>query len=87
MYDEEWGDSKGGRGEGSTKNMPSNDNEYVYCRCPQCFGGNYFVVVRAKPRAYSKCQHCGEVIPTGSYRLLMRSNTPLPVPRKGNVVV
>ena len=62
-------------------------NEYLYCRCPQCLAPNYLVLAQAKPRKYSKCQGCGEIIPTDSYRVMISSNEPLPVPRTGTKVI
>ncbi len=44
------------------------------CRCPQCRGVNKFVVDWRSYRIYSKCQACGEVIPTGAYRIMAISN-------------
>ena len=46
----------------------------VLCRCPQCQGVNKFVVDWDNPRKYSKCQVCGEVIPTGGYKIMATSN-------------
>lgn len=46
----------------------------LLCRCPQCQEVNKFVLDYSNPRKYSKCQGCGEVIPTGGYRVIMLNN-------------
>jgi len=56
--------------------MVSNEMVIVQmlCRCPQCRGVNKLVVDWNKPRKYSKCQGCGEVIPTEAYKIIATNN-------------
>ncbi|MBA7648704.1 hypothetical protein ES703_56492 [subsurface metagenome] len=46
----------------------------VLCRCPQCRGENKLVVDWNNPRKLSKCQVCGEVVPTGAFKIIATSN-------------
>jgi ribosomal protein S27E len=46
----------------------------MLCRCPQCRAVNQFVIDWNKPRKLSKCQGCGEVIPTGGYKVIAHTN-------------
>ena len=46
----------------------------LLCRCPECRGVNKFVLDYNSPRKYSKCQVCGQHIPTGGYKVIMLNN-------------
>jgi ribosomal protein S27E len=63
--------------EGGRRGQPSSASVCIVqllCRCPQCLAANRFVLDYNKPRKYSKCQGCGEVIPTGGYKVIMLNN-------------
>jgi len=63
---------KGGEGRGMVRQRQVIVQ--VLCRCPQCLGENRFVIDWNHPRIYSKCQVCGEVVPTGAYKIIITSN-------------
>ena len=46
----------------------------ILCRCPQCKGENKLVLDWNSPRRTTKCQACGEIIPTGAYTVLLASS-------------
>ena len=48
----------------------------ILCRCPQCKGENKLVINWINPRRYSKCQACGELIPTDGYKIVMLNYEP-----------
>ncbi len=68
--------SKREGGEGRVMPVKTEIIVRILCRCPQCRGVNRFVVAWNNVRKYSKCQVCGEVIPTGAYRTSVTSNDP-----------
>ncbi|MBA7708045.1 hypothetical protein ES703_116932 [subsurface metagenome] len=68
--------SKREGGEGRVMSVKTDIIVKILCRCPQCRGVNRFVVDWDRPRKTSKCQVCGEIIPTGAYRTIATSNDP-----------
>ena len=46
----------------------------MLCRCPQCRAVNQFVIDWNMPRKFSRCQGCGELIPTGGYKVIAHTN-------------
>lgn len=64
-----------GEGEGRRDSM--TDKMVIVqllCRCPQCRAVNRFVINWNKPRSHSKCQGCGEIIPTDGYKVIVFTN-------------
>ncbi len=63
--------------EGGRRREPSGAKHIVVqmlCHCPECGGINKFVIDWNYPRNYSKCQVCGQHIPTGGYKVIAHTN-------------
>ena len=55
---------------------PATEYVQILGRCPECGHVNKIVAYWASPRKISKCSGCGEVIPTGAYKVIALSNDP-----------
>lgn len=53
---------------------------YLFARCFQCGGPNWLALDRNKVRPYSKCQACGEIVPTESMIMVSEDYDPKGVP-------